>query len=98
MNAEVRGRGRKWDVFYCDEGGIATTFLVYDKDCVVVRTIEAGAPSKGFVKAYGSPFETQAEAEEYARWLGATEVKVVRTRAQPPQLAAAASRKTAVPA
>ena len=77
MIAELRGRNRKWKVFYPDEAGIATPFAVFDKDGIQTGTVLAGAPSQGMVESYFSG--TREEAEEYARYLGATEIKVRQT-------------------
>lgn len=79
MKAEVRGRGRKWRVFYEDESGIATSYPVYDRDGNLKGSVEAGAPTGKLVEAHLT-CTSQAEAEDYARWLGADDIKAVRTR------------------
>ncbi len=77
MIVEIRGRNKKWKVFYPDEGGVATPFAVFDKDGIQTGTVLAGAPSQGMVEAHFTG--TREEAEEFAVYLGATEVKVRQT-------------------
>ncbi len=93
MIVELRGRGKKWKVFYPDESGIATPFDVFDKDGVQTGTILAGAPSSGMVEAYFTG--TREEAEEFARYLGATEVKVRQTATRNESLAKARKARAA---
>ncbi len=78
MKAEIRGRGKAWKVFYPDESGIATTYPVYDREGNLKGHIEAGVPTTGMTEAHF--VGTQVEAEEFARLLGADEVKIIRTR------------------
>lgn len=101
MTAEVRGRGRKWKVLYEDEAGLGTPLPVFDREGNYKETVYAGAPTGKMVESYGGPFKSQAEAEEYARWLGASEVRVVRTQTRSQSLAkarTAARRKERVTA
>jgi hypothetical protein len=79
MKAEIRGRGRKWRVFYPDEAGLASPLPIFDRDGNLKAVVEVGAPTGNMVEAYASPLQSQAEADEYARYLGADEVVVVKT-------------------
>jgi hypothetical protein len=98
MRAEVRGRGREWRVFYTNEASLGSPFPVYDRDGLLKDVILAGAPptKEALVEAYGLCRSVQ-EAEEYARYLGATEVVVRRTmtREEALALARAAKKETA---
>lgn len=98
MKAEIRGRGTKWRVFYPDESGLSSPLTIYGKDGLVKEVVEVGAPTGAYVEAYGGPFHTQARADEYARYLGATEVVVRKTATKGEALKAAraaAKRKRA---
>ena len=88
MKAEVRGRGRKWRVLYQDPAGIGQPVPWYDQNGVLKEVISCGAPSGKMIE---SVFEatSQEEAEEYARFLGATEIVVRRTATQKEALAKA---------
>ena len=79
VKAEIRGRGRKWRVFYPDEAGLASPLPIYDRDGNLKAVVEVGAPTGNMVEAYAGPFMSQAEADEYARYLGAEEVGVRKT-------------------
>lgn len=78
MKAEIRGRGHKWSVFYPDESGLSSPLPVYDREGNLKEVVEVGAPTGNMVEAHGGPYKSQAEAEEVARFLGATEVAVVK--------------------
>jgi hypothetical protein len=78
VKAEVRGRGDAWSVWYEDESGLPSPVAVYDRDGVLKGTIEAGNPTGKLVAAHFTG--PRAEAEAYARWLGADEVKRVRVQ------------------
>jgi hypothetical protein len=71
---------------------------MYDQDGMLVEMLVVGAPpEKGGVKmveCYGGPFESQEEAIEYARYLGYTEVKVVKTKTKQEALAAARAARS----
>lgn len=75
MIAEVRGRGKRWRVSYPDESGIATNHPVFDKEGTLVRWIKGGVPTEALTTSI-TVFPSQATAEEHARFIGATEVKV----------------------
>ena len=76
----MRGRGHSWRVFYANEMALGIPVPVYDRDGLLKDVVLVGAPpDKGeLVEAYGE-CASQSEAEEYARYLGATEVTVRRT-------------------
>jgi hypothetical protein len=84
MKAEIRGHDGEWRVFYPEEGGLATPVAVYDRDGKLARTVNAGGPTGKMVEAHHvSP--TRDEAESYARYLGADEVKFVVTERRAPR-------------
>lgn len=85
---------------YPDESGIASPLPVFDRDGVLTRIVEVGAPTGKMTEANGGPFESAEEAEAYARFLGATEVKIVRTKTRNEALAKARAtrRKETIPA
>jgi hypothetical protein len=84
MKAEVRGHRGAWRVFYEDEGGMPTKALVYDRDGVLKGAIDVGGQPGKMVEAHHvSP--TREEAEAYARYLGADEVKFVTVEARGPR-------------
>lgn len=81
MNAEVRGRGKNWRVYYTDPSNMGSPVLVFGEDGVHKDTLLVGAPGdRKLVEAYGGPFPTAESAEAYALYLGATHVKVVKTK------------------
>jgi hypothetical protein len=94
LKAEVRGRGHEWRVFYTNEASLGSPFPVYDRDGLLKDVILAGAPptKEAMVEAYGECRSVQ-EAEEYARYLGATEVSVRRTLTKEQALAKARAAK-----
>ena len=86
----MRGRGNSWRVFYADEAALASPFPVYDRDGVLTGVVMGGAPSdKGEMTESRYEAASQVEAEEYARYLGATEVVVKRTMTRDEALAKA---------
>lgn len=88
----------KWRVFYPDESGLSSPLTIYAKDGTIKDVVEVGAPTGVYVEAYGGPFHNQGLAEEYARFLGATEVVVRKTATKAEALRAAraaAKRKRA---
>jgi hypothetical protein len=97
MKAEIRGRNSKWDVFYPDESGLSSPLPIYDREGNLKEVVEVGAPTDKLVEAYGSPFRSRVLAEEYARYLGATEITIVKraTRAEALKRARAARRAAA---
>lgn len=88
MTVEVRGRGRKWSVWYPDESGLPSSLPVYDRDGNLKTVVEVGAPTGKLVESY-SEHVSQASAEEYARFLGATTVVVRKTATKAQSLAKA---------
>lgn len=95
MKAEVRGRARDWRVLYDDEAALATPFPVYDREGILTGVVMGGAPSdKGGMTESRAEFASAEEACEYARYLGASEVRVVRKMTRDEALAKArATRK-----
>jgi hypothetical protein len=96
VKAEIRGRASNWRVFYPNEAGLATPVAVFDQDGVLKDAILVGSPpdekGNGMVEAYGVCTSVQ-EAEEYARYLGATEISVKRTLTKTEALAKARAKK-----
>jgi hypothetical protein len=97
VKAEIRGRANSWRVFYPNEAGLGTPVAVFDQDGVLKGAVTVGSPpdekGNGMVEAYGVCASVQ-EAEEYARYLGATEISVKRTLTKEQSLAKArAARK-----
>lgn len=81
MKAEVKGRGKRWKVSYPAEDGIATNVPVFDKEGTLVKVVKAGVPVEDKMTESIIVLTSQPEAEAYARYLGATEITVVRTKA-----------------
>ena len=72
MKVEIRGRGRKWQVWYPDESDIATELPVYDRDGNLKETLLVGCPTGKLVESLFTG--TRDEATEHAYAIGATEV------------------------
>lgn len=92
MRAEVRGRNRSWKVYVQDASDFTHPVPVYDQDGNLKETILCAAPTGKLVESY-FPGGSREEAEEYARWLGATEIVVTRTRTKQQALAIARSAR-----
>lgn len=76
---EVRGNGSKWKLFYPDEGDIQTKFPVYDKEGKLKTIIWSGGSSGKLTESY-IEFSTAKMAIEYAKELGAENIKLIKTQ------------------
>lgn len=82
---EVRGRGDRWKVFYPDEGDMATSFPVYDKEGKMKSLIWAGGKSGRLTESF-QDFPTAREAMRYAKdVLGAEKIKLIKTKERKPK-------------
>lgn len=76
---EVRGHDDKWRVWYPSEDAILSPVKVFDKEGELKSVIyvggEAGKLTESFVEC-----STAKEAVEYAKELGAENVKLVKTK------------------
>jgi len=88
VKAEVRGRGSNWRVLISDASDIATPVPVFDKDGVQIETLWCGAPSGKMIESYFGT-GTLEEAKEYAEYLGATHIQIVKTKSNVEALALA---------
>jgi hypothetical protein len=98
MHAEIRGRNRRWTVWTPDPGQMAHTVPLYDVDGNFKEMLVVGSPpdAKGvrYLEAYGGPFASQEEAIEYARYLGYSDIRVVKTKTKQEALAVARAVRT----
>ena len=98
MHAEIRGRHHHWKVWTPDQGQMAHTVPMFDQEGVLVEMLVVGSPPDAsgirFLECYGGPFESIEKATEYARYLGYTEVKVVKTKTKQEALAVARAART----
>lgn len=84
MRVELRRVRGQWTVWYQDEMQLPMTIPVYDRDGnykerLVASSVELGE-SPRYVMAH---FEgSKHDAEEFARYLGATEIEVVKPKAR----------------
>lgn len=76
---EVRGRNNIWKVWYPDEGDIQTKFPVYDKEGKLKTIIWSGGNSGKLTESY-IEFSTAKMAIEYAKELGAENIKLIKTQ------------------
>jgi hypothetical protein len=91
MQAEIRGRNRAWTVWTSDESSAPMKVPLYDQEGMFKEWLTVGAPNAAgkMVERHGGPFSTIEEAEEYARYLGYPEAKVVRSMTREEALAKA---------
>ncbi len=76
---EVKGRDEEWKVFYPDEGDILTPFPWYDKEGKLKSVFYAGG-SSGKLTETNEVFSTAREAIEYAKVLGAENIKLIKAK------------------
>lgn len=76
---EVKGHDNYWEVWYPDEGDIQTPFVCYDKENNVKTVIWAGGDSGKLTKSF-CEFETAKQACEYAKELGAENIKLIKMK------------------
>ena len=76
---EVRGRGKKWHLYYPDPQNISTRHKVLDRDGKVVRVISSQVATNKMLEVHNT-FESKQEAIDAAEFIkpGCT-VKVVTT-------------------
>ncbi len=76
---EIRGKGNTWKIYYPDEGDNATPFPFYDKEGKLKTVIYAGGTS-GRLTELNEQFSSANEAEEYAKKMGAENIKIFTTK------------------
>jgi len=81
---EVKGRDGEWEVWYPDEGDMLTPFPWYDKEGKLKTVIWAGGDSGKLTKS-NCEFETGKEAIEYAKELGAENIKLIKSKSRKPK-------------
>jgi hypothetical protein len=98
MHAEIRGRNRTWKVWSRDESTAPMLVPLYDEEGTFKEWLRVGSPpdEKGtkMIERHGGPFATIEEATDYARYLGHTEVKVVKTLTKEEALAKARAARS----
>lgn len=82
--AEIRGRNRAWTVWTPDESVRPMRVPLYDQEGEFKEWLMCGAPpdAKGpkLIERHGGPFPSIEEATEYARYLGYSDPRIVKTK------------------